>query len=102
MKFTSKTVVAPIEILANDHYVAFPISFELFSEAAENGVIKAGRILPANDATAQGIALYDVNLNENPNGALVVHGFITRAKLPAEPTSEAMAALTQIKFIGGM
>lgn len=102
MRFNTKTVVAPIEILANDHYVAVPTSLESFSALAVDRVVKAGTIIPANDATAMGVVLYDVNLDENPNGAVVIHGFIKTSKLPAEPTTEAEAALKQICFIPEM
>lgn len=63
-------------------------------------IIPAGTIWPANDATAQGVILNDVDVTYgNENGALVLHGFINTAKLPETPTAEAKAALTQISFL---
>lgn len=99
MKFTQKSVIASKEILANDHFVAVSYDCTALSALATDGVIPAGTIVPANDATAKGVLLYDVNLNENPNGSIVVHGFALTAKLPAEPAEAAIAALKQVTFI---
>lgn len=93
MKFTTKTVVASKEILANDHYVALEYDCSALSSLATNDVIKAGTIIPSNDANAIGVLLYDVNLAENPNGAIVVHGFVNAAKLDTKPATAAITAL---------
>lgn len=97
MKFTQKTVTAPVEFLANDHFVTKAYDCTALSALATDGVIPAGTIIPANDATAQGILLNAVNLNENPNGAIVIHGFVN-ANVSA--TNEAKTALKQITFLG--
>lgn len=99
MKYTSKTVVQGKNILANDHFVAIPYDCTELSALATDGVIKEGTIIPANDATAIGVLLSPVVLEENPNGAIVIHGFIEKSKLPAEPATEAASALNQIKFM---
>lgn len=99
MKFTTKAVTAPVEILANDHYVAKPYDCTALTALATDGIIPAGTIIPANGATAEGVLLYGVNLNENPNGAIVIHGFIKTDKLPTEPASEAKTALNQVIFM---
>lgn len=99
MKFTHKTVVQGVNILANDHYVAIPYDCTALSALATDGVIKEGTIIPANDATAIGVLLHPVVLNENPNGTIVVHGFIAKGKLPASPASAAVTALKQIAFM---
>lgn len=101
MKFTEKTVISEINILANDHFVAIPYDCTKLTSIATNNVIKAGTIIPANDATAKGILLTDVNLNENPNGSIVIHGFVNQDKLPSEPNEGAVTALSQIMFIKG-
>ena len=97
MKFTTKTVVASKEILANDHYVALEYDCSALSSLATDNIIKAGTIIPSNDAKAIGVLLYDVNLAENPNGAVVVHGFIKKDKLPTAPAETV--AIPLIKFI---
>lgn len=97
MKFTQKTVTQGVNILANDHYVA--TEYDCSAIEATNGVIPAGTIIPANDATAIGVLLNDVKPDENPNGAIVIHGFIMTGKLPVEPTTEAKTALKAVTFM---
>jgi len=92
MKFKSTKTTESKIILANDHYAA--VTYDCSDiEADENGVIKAGTILPANDGTAVGVLLDDVDKNSNPNGTIVVHGFIREDRMPAEPTAAAVSAL---------
>lgn len=97
MIFESKSVATRKEILANDHYVAIP--FDCSEIADANGVIPAGTIVPANDATAIGVLLCDVHKTENPNGTAVVHGFIRSEKLSEAPAEAAKTALNQITFM---
>lgn len=97
MKFTSKTVTQPKEILANDHYVG--IEYDCSSVSATDGVIKAGTVVPTNDASAKGVLLYDVYPAENPNGTIVVHGFIKKSKMPVAPATAAITALKDILFL---
>lgn len=97
MKFTTKDVTQGVNILANDHYVAIP--YDCSQIEATDGVIKAGTIIPKNDATAKGVLLNDVVLAENPNGTIVIHGFIESAKLPNVPAAEAKTALSHIMFM---
>lgn len=84
-------------ILANDHFVAVPYDCTKVETEAE--IIPAGTILPANDATAEGVLLHDVVVGKNPNGTLVVHGFIKNAALPQSVATTAKAALKQITFM---
>lgn len=93
MKFTEKRTVENRMVLANDHYVAVPYDCTDLTALATEGVLAAGLVVPANDATAIGVLLNDVDLAENPNGALVVHGFINGDKLPVAPSAEAVVAL---------
>lgn len=99
MRFTEKTFSQGKMILANDHYVAIPYDCAALTALATDGIIKEGTIIPANDATAVGVLLSDVVLANNPNGTIVVHGFIETSKLPAEPAEAAKGALAQIKFM---
>lgn len=94
MKFTNTAVGHPTEILYNDHYVAIPYDCSAL-EADADGIVKAGTIVPKNDTTAIGVLLYDVKKAENPNGAVVIHGFIKKSKLPAAPAGE----IAQITFM---
>ena len=97
MKYTSKNIVQGKNILANDHYVAIPFDCTGLEALATDGVIVEGTIVPANDATAKGVLLNPVVLAENPNGTIVIHGFIEKSKLPAEPADTV--ELPQIMFM---
>lgn len=97
MKFTEKSIPQGKLILANDHFVAIPYNCSSLSTLATDGVIKAGTLIPANDATAIGVLLNDVVLAENPNGTIVIHGFIKKDKLPVAPAETV--AIPQVKFM---
>lgn len=90
MKFKTTNIGQPSNILANDHYVA--INYDCSKLTATDGVIKAGTIIDG-----VGILLNDVCPDENPNGAVVIHGFIDRDKLPTAPTDESV--FPQITFL---
>ena len=96
MKFKNYDITNTKEILYNDHYVAVPYDCSNLTADSE-GIIKAGTIVPANDETAIGVLLYDVKKADDPNGTVVVHGFIKKSALSAEPSSET--DLKQITFI---
>ena len=87
-----------------DHYVSVAHTFLKDDAAAVTvegrKIIKAGTIYPANDATAKGVvwADYDVT-NGDVTGALIIHGFVKTAALPAAPSAEAKAALPQVAFM---
>lgn len=95
MKYTNTAVTRPNEILYNDHYVAIP--YDCSEIADTNGIIPAGTFIPANDASAIGVLLSDVKKAENPNGTIVIHGFIKKSKLPVAPNSAV--AIPMIKFM---
>lgn len=108
MKFTTKSVVQGKNILANDHYVAISYDCSKLSSLATDGVIKEGTIIPSNDDKAIGVLLNPVVLAENPNGSVVIHGFIETSKLPVAPsedtttpsaTTGAKTVLKQIMFL---
>lgn len=97
MKYGTKTVTTGVNILANDHYVAIPYDCSALTSLATEGIIKAGTIIPANNETAVGVLLNDVKLDENPNGTIVIHGFIKKGKLPVQP--EETVAIPQVQFL---
>lgn len=90
MKFESKTITTENNILANDHFVA--INYDCSELSATNGVVKAGTLVEN-----VGVVLNDVYINENPNGAVVVHGFVLKSKLAS--TSEDESKYPMIKFL---
>ncbi len=91
MKFKNSGIGAEVNILANDHFVAVPYDC-LGLTADDDGVIAAGTIVEG-----VGILLSDVYPDENPNGAVVIHGFINRDKLPEAPADES--AFPQLTFL---
>lgn len=100
MIFEENNVITGKEILYNAHYVAVPYDCTSLSSLATNGVIPAGTVIPANGATAFGVLLHDVTLAENPNGTVVVDGFIRVNKMPTAPAAAAISALKKITFMG--
>ena len=97
MKFKETQALSGVNILANDHYVSIP--YDCSDVADESGVIKAGTIIPTNDENAIGVLLYDVVKDDNPNGAVVIHGFIDKNKLSVKPEATAITALKGIMFL---
>jgi hypothetical protein len=63
------------------------------SALAVNGIIPAGSIYPANDATAKGIVVNDTELAEKQGLALMIKGVAYSNKLPAIPAAAAITAL---------
>lgn len=87
-----------------DHYVAVAQTFLSNDSAAvtEDGrkIIKAGTIYPSNDANAIGVVFNDMDVtNGDRTGALIIHGFVKKAALPANPAADAKSALGMIKFL---
>ena len=91
-----------------DHYVAFGVKHAkgtagtpgLSTLIDGRYIVKAGTIYPANDATAQGVVLNDVDVtNGDGNLAVVIHGFVALAKLPVVPAAAAISALKGISFL---
>lgn len=86
-----------------DHYVGVAKTFARNDSAAATvdgrKIIKAGTIYPSNDANAIGVVFYDVDVTDgDQNGTLIVHGFIKTGAIPANPSSNAKAALKGIQF----
>lgn len=98
MKFKKTVIAGTPEILANDHYVGKPYDCTALTSLATNGIIPAGTIIPANDATAQGVLLWDVDLNRNPNGTIITHGSVYVSKMPVVPSSDAITAMREIQY----
>lgn len=100
MIFEKNEVLTGKEILYNAEYVAVPYDCTELTSLATDGVIPAGTVIPANGATAFGVLLHDVELSENPNGTVVVDGFIRANKMPTAPAAAAITALKKITFMG--
>ena len=106
IEYTSQDYTTGKQILVfPDHYVCVARTFNKGDAAATTTaegrkVIKAGTIYPANDATAIGVVFNDIDVtNGDCAGALLIHGFVKTAALPAAPASAAKTALKQIEFM---
>lgn len=98
MKFTRNSVDVGYTILASNDYTAIPI------EVTETAAVKAGYPMVLSTgkkaesaATADGILLYDVDPNENPNGALLVMGVVDSKKAAQSGFTYDAAAKTALK-----
>lgn len=61
---------------------------------------RATKAIKKNDADAEGVLRYDVDVTYGPApGAAVIHGFVDLAKLPEAPVALAVTALKQITFL---
>lgn len=103
MKFTTTEATAPIEVLANDHYVSVSYTVSatgIVADANGKKIVPAGTILPANDATAIGVLHKSVDVTYgDKSGDLIIHGFLKTAALPVAPADTAKTALKQISFL---
>lgn len=88
------------EILYNSHYVAVPLKMRVNAKAGAP-VTKIGNI--ATGSNAYGVLLHDVDVERNPNGTVVIHGFINAANASkhsgVEITAEMETAMPAIKVI---
>lgn len=88
MKFTSTAAAGTPEILANNDWAGVP---HKFTADAKAGDIVAGK----------GVCLYDVAVDDNPNGTVVYRGVINVAKLDEgqKPSASQISALPLIKWL---
>ena len=107
MKLKQNAINLLLEILYNNHFVGIPCmvsSTGITPDSEGKKIVKAGTILPQNDATAKGVLLTDVDVtNGDCSGTIIIHGFIDNAKLVKNGitvSAEAVSALKMIDFIG--
>ncbi|WP_096269394.1 hypothetical protein [Paucisalibacillus globulus] len=91
-----------INFLASSKFQSFTYQVSdagVVADANGKKIVKAGTILPANDATAEGILLTDVDVTNGPQpGALLVEGYVIESRLPVVPDALAKPELTKITF----
>ncbi len=81
MKYkNSASVSGTVEILAADNFVAVPFTVTETSPVMAGQPMKLDGKKSEDGSDADGILLYDVNPEENPNAALVVQGVIDKKK----------------------
>lgn len=80
--------------LKSAHFV--PFTYTAKAANATNGVVKAGTIYPANDATAVGIVFHDTEVGQPMS--VIVEGHVYENRLPVVPSETAKTALKNIGF----
>lgn len=92
-----------INFLKSERFESFTQQADENHEQVENGIIPAGAIYPANDASALGIVINAVDVSEGPQPVgVITSGHVLAERLPEVPTAEAMAAMNQINFYDGI
>lgn len=87
--------------VSSDHIISRTRTATQAMGTTENGrtILKAGTVFPANDETAQGIVLHDIDLThgDQPVGVMV-EGYVYESRLPETVSAEAKEAMKEIKF----
>jgi hypothetical protein len=100
----SKTESAvQINFLASANFQAFTYQVSdvgVVANSEGKKIVPAGTVYPANDATAVGILLNDIDVTQGPQpGSVIVEGYIIEARLPVAPEAvAAKPAMKEIKF----
>lgn len=99
MYFGKNTHIDETSFLDSEKFVSFPILVDSTTPGVVNGVLPAGSIVPANDATATSVTINEVDVSNGPElvGG-IVDGFLNAARLPVVPTADAVTALKRITF----
>ncbi|MCI2095545.1 hypothetical protein [Lactococcus lactis] len=88
-----------INFLKSQKFLSFTKQVDSKTTGVKDGVLPAGSIYPANDATAEGITINDVDVSKGaqPVG-VVVEGHILIERLPVKPSDAAQTAMREVKF----
>lgn len=88
-----------INFLKSQKFLSFTKQVDKTHKDVVDGVLPAGSIYPANDETAEGITINDVDVSKGtqPVG-VIVSGHILIERLPVKPTDEAQTAMREVKF----
>ncbi|WP_164670960.1 hypothetical protein [Virgibacillus doumboii] len=99
---SGKTTAKQINFLASAKFVAFTRQVSdagVTANAQGRKIVPAGTVYPANDATAEGILLTDVDVTHGPQpGSVMVEGYVIESRLPVAPDSLAKPEIPEIKF----
>lgn len=99
MYVKKKTTALDVNFLNSEKFISFTRQVDDKTAGVVNGVIPAGTIYPANDSTAEGVTINDVDVTQGAQAVgVIVEGYINAARLPVAPTAEAITALKEIKF----
>ena len=98
IKSKSAYTSAP-EFLASDHYTRQTCTVTTAMGATVEGrkIVKAGTVFPANDATAKGLIISDVDVTDGPAPAAYMdHGLVYSNRLPEAIDELALPVLKGI------
>ncbi|GAA3264369.1 hypothetical protein LMG8520_2325 [Lactococcus lactis subsp. lactis] len=88
-----------INFLKSQKFLSFTKQVDYKTTGVKDGVLPAGSIYPANDATAEGVTINDVDVSKGaqPVG-VIVDGHILIERLPVKPSDAAQTAMREVKF----
>jgi len=88
-----------INFLKSERFESFTQQVDDTHAQVEDGVIPAGSIYPANDTTAQGVTINDVDVSKGaqPVG-VITGGHVLAERLPEAPTADALGSIRQVNF----
>ncbi|QSE76322.1 hypothetical protein JW886_07585 [Lactococcus taiwanensis] len=88
-----------INFLKSQKFLSFTKQVDKTHKGVVDGVLPAGSIYPANDETAEGITINDVDVSKGaqPVG-VIVSGHILIERLPVKPEDAAQTAMREVKF----
>lgn len=88
-----------INFLKSQKFVSFTKQVDNTHAGIVNGVLPAGSVYPANDATAEGITINDVDVSNGPQPVgVIVDGHILIERLPVKTSDAAQTAMREIKL----
>ena len=100
MYIKSTTTYAPApEFLASDHYTSQTCTVTTAMGTTVDGrkIVKAGTVFPANNATAKGLIIADVDVTDGPAPAAYIdHGLVYSNRLPVAIDALALPVLKGI------
>ena len=100
MRFNHKQV-EELNILASAKFISFTYQIPESMGKVDGcrKVVPAGTVYPANDATAIGVLLNDIDVTDGDyQGSVIVDGILLKDRLPEEITAEALGAMKKISI----
>ncbi|MEK3788758.1 hypothetical protein [Paenibacillus sp. FSL K6-1230] len=102
MPYVKREIVTQVNFLASADYTAFTYQVDdtdVTPDTKGRKIVKAGTVYPANDATAIGLLMNDVDVTTGPQpGSVLVDAWVLEQRLPATPAADAKTAMKGIKF----
>ena len=97
--YFKKEEATEINFLASARFQSFTYQAKQSMVPGTDKVLPAGSVFPANDATAVGITIHDVDLTngDQPVG-VIVEGYILEDRLPVKPDALVKPEMKEIKF----